>query len=761
MAFLDKQKNIETEAFIALLIDDESVQAGIWRIENGKTKVISIGDKQGWEGEKTKDLSESIEVSLSAAVSKLTEAGFEEPEKVILGLPPAWTEKGKITEEKLNLLKELSSRLSLKPMGFVVTPEALIHFLKVEEGAPVSAILIGLDSKEIQVNLVQIGKILGVENVARSDNLALDVEEGLLRFPNEEPFPPRMILYGEGDLESARQTLLSYPWQEPERKLPFLHFPRVEIAARDFEINALCLAGGTEIAKTEELVSEEGQRGGAEEAETRKEIPDEKPGNTEALKIKGDEEQPDLGFVVGKDVLTMKDIKDIEETKGTKDEIMPDEKTAITEAREHKDAEEVETRREKEKVEQIEKVEEVKKVKSFLSRLSLPKLGLPAFAFRPSKLVLAGIFLVILGGLFWLYKTVPKAQVTIFVSPQELKEEFELTLDPNVVVWDEKEKILPASTIEISVSQSKTIRTSGKKTVGEKAKGEVTIYNRTDDKKSFTAEAVLVGPGGLKFTLDTDVSVASKTPDLISGVDKWGEAKVGVTAASIGAEYNLAIDSQFSFEDFSSSLYLAKNTTPFSGGTSRQVQVVSEEDRVSLKKDLERQLTDKAKQEIRGKVSGDQYFIEQSLQTEISQETYSRKVGEEAQELNSDLTVKARGLTFEKSALEDFLRLLLQDKIKDYDFRWDEAHLGFEVLAVNKDKSISFKVNLAGKLYPALSADEISHNLAGKSFDFQKNYLDNLPKVRGFETKIIPAFFTRFCRLPSLKKNIKVEIKAE
>lgn len=737
MALLEKT-NQTTKAFttfIALLIDEESVQTAIWQIKGDKTKVLSIGERQSWEGKKIDELSESVDVSLSAAVSKLVEENVGEPEKVIFGLPQNWTENGKITKEKLTLLYQLSKKLSLKPVGFIVNTEALVHFLKVKEGVPASAILIGLNEEKIEASLIYLGKVLGIETIARSDNLALDVEEGLLRFPKEETFPPRMILYGKGDLESEKQTLVSYPWQEPERKLPFLHFPRVETAPENFGINALCLAGGIEIAKSEELVSEAGEQQDMEK------IPDEKPVVTEQL------EQPeqDLGFVVGKDVLEEKDIKKTEEEK----------KERVEEVAH---------------IEQVEKVERESRIKSLsgsilakvkLPRLKLPKFRLSAFAFGPPKLVLVGLFLVVLGGLFWIYKTMPKAQITIFISPQELKEEFELTLDPNVVTWDEKEKILPAQTIEASVSQSKTAITTGKKTVGDKAKGEVIIYNQTDDPKEFSDGTVLIGPGDFEFTLDVDVSVPPETPDFVSGADKWGEAKVGVTAAEIGAEYNLAADSQFSFEKFSSSSYLAKNTAAFSGGTSRQVQVVSEEDRVSLKKDLERQLIEKVKQEIQSKISGDKYFVEESLHVEVGQEAYSRKVGEEAQEVKLDLTVKAAGLVFEENTLKDFLCLLLPDKIGEQDFRWEEARLEFEAVEIDEDNSVQFKVQLAGQLYPALSEDEIIKNLTGKSWDFQKNYLNSLPKVTGFKTKITPAFFTRFGRLPSLGKNIKVEIKAE
>ena len=172
-------------------------------------------------------------------------------------------------------------------------------------------------------------------------------------------------------------------------------------------------------------------------------------------------------------------------------------------------------------------------------------------------------------------------------------------------------------------------------------------------------------------------------------------------------------------------------------------------------------MADKAKQEIQSKITSGKYFIGESLQIEIDQEEYDRKAGEEAQEVSLDLTVKATGLVFEEGSLKNLLRVLLKDKIGDQDFRWEEIQLDFEVVKFNEDGSIQSKVQLRGQIYPAFSENEIVQNLAGESLDSQKNYLNSLPKVTGFETKITPAFFARFGRLPSLEKNIKVEIRAE
>src|SRR3972149_3207039 len=57
--------------------------------------------------------------------------------------------------------------------------------------------------------------------------------------------------------EGVKQQLLSPPWQSPQTRLPFLHFPKIETLPTDFTIRALALAGGTEVALSLGLISQE------------------------------------------------------------------------------------------------------------------------------------------------------------------------------------------------------------------------------------------------------------------------------------------------------------------------------------------------------------------------------------------------------------------------------------------------------------------------------------------------------------------------
>ena len=137
-----------------------------------------------------------------------------------------------------------------------------------------------------------------------------------------------------------------------------------------------------------------------------------------------------------------------------------------------------------------------------------------------------------------------------------------------------------------TVEGSKTASTTGIKTVGDKAKGQVTIY-RAGTSMSLPSGTIIKGPDSLSFSLDEAVTVAS------GSAGSPGSTKANVSAASIGASYNLSSGTSFSVGSYSLGDLEAKNESAFSGGSSREVNVVSDDDMEKLEKDLTDELKDK------------------------------------------------------------------------------------------------------------------------------------------------------------------------
>lgn len=234
---------------MALEISQGVAKSAVWTVVNAQTQVVSVGSPVNWKDPDLTSLISAIDTTVSEASDRVDEGGKILINKVILGLPASWIKDDKIESEKMTWVRQISEKLKLTPVGFVVTFEAVIRFVQHKEGVPLTAITLGFWPNVLEMSLVRLGKIEGSVTVSRSQNLTDDVVEGLSRFPAVDMLPSRMLLYDSGiDLEEVKQLLLSYPWLSPSRKFGFLHFPKVEILPADFTIRAVALSGGTEVA---------------------------------------------------------------------------------------------------------------------------------------------------------------------------------------------------------------------------------------------------------------------------------------------------------------------------------------------------------------------------------------------------------------------------------------------------------------------------------------------------------------------------------
>jgi hypothetical protein len=754
-----REDNEKKEYLLAIEIWDGEVKSAIWTVEEGKTKVAALGSRETWS--EKGELITAADQSLSQASERFSEIG-QEPSKVIFGLPEKWTDEKEIQPEYRELLKEIYQKLELKPVGYVLTFDALIHHLRKVEGVPPSAILVKLAKDKLYLAVVEVGKKIGVEEVGRSQDLASDLREGLTRIEGSKTLPARILLFDSEDMESANQVLIAHPWLKPQpngKKLGFLHLPKIEILPTDADINAVALAGGSEVAKSlgfeiKEEVEVKEKREAAEVLEDEETEPEEETEEEGVAKETPEVEEPsfaeasegeeaDFGFVKEKDI--------------------QEERPVVTAA----EVEEKESLPGRGKAEEAGPKFSLPSLTNFFSLTSLKKIftkiPLPAsLSWQVIAIVVGGLGLALAGLLIALLWYLPQAEVTIFVEPKELEKEFSLTIDPNQEVVDQENRILPGRILEAEEEGEKSAETTGEKTVGEEAKGEVTVYNRTEDEKTFKEGTVISASGGLQFTLDQEIKIASKTPDLNTGVDKWGEAKTGVTAGEIGAQYNLAAGTQFSVDDYPTSSFLAKNESDLSGGTSRKIQAVSEEDMDELLSSLSKDLADKAEGGLLAAVPADLSLIRESILNEPTEEDFSHQDGEETQTLNLKLTVKIKALAFNRENFVKLVASLIADSVPgDYQLKEDEIESHFEVEEENEDGSLLFKTNIKVHLLPKLESAEIAKNIKGKYQNLAEDYFRTIPGYTRAEFKISPSLPGFLGTLPRREERIKVEIKSQ
>jgi len=371
-------------------------------------------------------------------------------------------------------------------------------------------------------------------------------------------------------------------------------------------------------------------------------------------------------------------------------------------------------------------------------------------------LFLLGI-LVTFGVVFYL---AAKTEVILTLRPKIVEKSLVFRIDDKLSQIDTENKVLPARSISAQVSGSRSAAATGKKTVGEKAKGEVTIYNRTDSVKKFNAGTILIGPGKLEFSLDTEAKVASKSPDPVSHTDHWGEGKASITALDIGAQYNIAAGSQFSFENLSTSAFSAENQVAFLGGTSRQITVVAKEDQEKLLADLTKELNQKAKTELESKISAEENLALTTLTTEVKVRKFDHEVAEEVSDLTLNLTIENQVLVFKRDDLLQLaLGVLTPEEIGRLEI--DKEQSQFEISPTTQSSSLGFVAKLKMVFRPKVDQAAIVEKIKGTSLASAQRYLSQLDSVKTVKIITSPGFFKVLSWLPFKKENIMVSVVTE
>ncbi|OGD61888.1 hypothetical protein A2160_00815 [Candidatus Beckwithbacteria bacterium RBG_13_42_9] len=805
-AKLASGENQPKETFFALEISQDHVKSAVWVVEEGKTQVLKVGTIEEWQENEEESFLKSADETISSA----SEGIIPEPKGILFGLPEDWVENESIAAERKHLLRHICDKLDLKPLGFVVTLEALIQYFKAQQGTPLNAILIRFTETDLLVSLVKMGKTMGTETVGKTEDLVADVKEGLARF-NEDSLPPRMILYdGLTDFEEPKQQLLSFDWQ---KELPFLHFPKIESLSRETSVRAVAIAGGGEVARS--LGLEVLETSVNETEELSKKIEKKEPGKPEEEPLATqlpppteiatvEKKEPSLpsaeafGFVENQDILQVnkeeleKEAVETEDRKQIRQLADGGQKTE-GEKREWRIKGEVEDMAAPATAEKLDKKEELEPViipeskeshqalrnhwlflQSLTGKLAiLPsfvghflgsrrfRLPLPNFLGKIGFIILIFIFLMLGGFAFYWYA--PRAEVVIYTTPQVLEKELTIHADTKVKDFDINQAVMPATTQTIDNDGKLTESATGKKLVGDKAKGSLTISNKTDSTKTFTKGTILVGPNNLSFELTDDVKIASRSSTITSDGEKitYGKGQVNVVASDIGPEYNLSGGTEFSFKDYGTSKYSAKTDSGLSGGSSREIRAVSENDQKNLLQKLTDQLKADAQNKLQTQAGQDKIVLESGMSVETVKKSFDKKVGDESDQETLSLSLRLTALTLSRNDLNTFLLKALSGSLtNDFQLKTEDIKTDIQDVTVDQEKA-TIKLVARAKLLPVYDLEAVRDNLVGKYPPLVQSYLATLPNFAKADIKIVPKLPGKLGTLPRLKDKITIKVETQ
>lgn len=583
----------------------------------------------------------------------------------------------------------------------------------------------------------------------------MDVERVLVSFHDIEVLPSKFLIYGASSgVEKFKQELASFSWMS---QLPFLHLPKIEALEDGISIKAISFAGASEINPDISLhhgdldiaTVEKHHKLGRQMPEDHEDI-----GKHHAnLRHPKKEELEDVGFVSG----------DIEEVSAR-----PRGKQPVSA---HEDFEDeggyavaqssVPMRRQASHQDQdlMEYPENYPASKSsfaenIMSKALAPFVILGGGGSFLKMLFVPVILLLALGTAYILFS---KATVTVYVDPRNLEKEATVIADPSVTQVDEVNRKIPGKVVDNQISGTSKATATGKKKIGDPAKGSVLVYNKTPASKTLSAGTVLTGSDNMSFKLDSSVTIASMSA--VEGGISFGKTNANVTAEQIGPEGNLPAGKELSVKGVSNSDISAKVDTAFSGGVSKDVQVVTSDDQKKLLALLSSDLRKQAAEGIQGKITDGFKVLSDGLSEKIVKQTFSKNVNDQASEFSLNLTVEYKGTAYSDNDLKTIVSKLVETNVPEgYELDLSKTQTQADVSKINKDGTLEFSAKFVAKLMPKLDKEKVKKDVVFKTPAQVNEKLKSYENVIEAAVAIKPSLPGPLQRLPLLPNNIQVEI---
>ncbi len=378
-----------------------------------------------------------------------------------------------------------------------------------------------------------------------------------------------------------------------------------------------------------------------------------------------------------------------------------------------------------------------------LPQLSLPRISLPKLSYL---LIPLSIFGLLIAFLYFIHSA------TIHITLPQQKESAEIVILASKKPTKPEQVELQTFTASFSASEKKD--TTGKKDIGERAMGEVTLYSY-EEKERALSKGTKISLNSISYETDDAVTIPS-SQFASDGITKNpGKAKVKVRASALGTESNIEKNKRFSVADLSSNTVFGINESNITGGTKKTVRTISKLDLENIKTFV----MDKAKEDALKKQKGDSDFVllPDLATAKAVKETYSGEVGEEADVLKYTTTGEVVISRLPKSAIKSFVEKKLESK------KPEGYAIGTVSFSVKKQKKVEtgdMQLTIGGEIQfnKAIQESAITEALVGKEIAVSKEDIKSKFGIEKFTIEVRPAFPIIQDRLPFWQNHIRVEV---
>lgn len=379
----------------------------------------------------------------------------------------------------------------------------------------------------------------------------------------------------------------------------------------------------------------------------------------------------------------------------------------------------------------------------------------PSFnKFRKKLFIIGGLGVLFIAFLIWAIWFAPQATIVIDARTSDKDLKTAVTIGPDLTS-DADEATLKSVTQQDKQTASVDFDATGTQQVGEKAKGTITI---TRDGVSASSTTIPIGTGfsSGNYTFTTTATVEVPRSQIVGNGIDHGTVTVNVQATDVGEDFNLSARAyQSSVNGFSAS------GTQMSGGSKREIKVVTQSDVIKAREQLSAQNNEEIKRKLKTKFGTNVTVIDSSFTQNGGEAQPSPAIGQEAAsgkaKLTRDTTYIMSGITtndldtFLKKGLDDTLANTNEQRVYDTGvkaIKFSDFKQG--------ERTATVTIATTGQVGPKIDDGKIKEEVKGKRFGEIQADLKAIDGVNDANTKFWPFWVQT---VPNDTNKIKIEFK--
>lgn len=375
------------------------------------------------------------------------------------------------------------------------------------------------------------------------------------------------------------------------------------------------------------------------------------------------------------------------------------------------------------------------------------------------------VLLILFAVLFALY-VLPEARIQITPGTEPITRDFEVRVDKNQETPNPSELAIRGKLFEEEISGSKTYSSTGSKNIGHTASGFVHIYNFSKTTLILRKDTTVLTAGNKKYFFTQDVG--NIRPTALIGLEEQEVdpssliPPVPVVAAGSGEQYNLPVGVRLEIENEvlgkQPKVLYAVVAENISGGTTKEVRVVTEADLNSAYSALAKELVSNSRSKLVAQ-DPESRLLDSGLVTAILEQKSSVAADTESAEFEAYVKIKLRALFYNEKDLRSVItqrikRLLPENKVLKEDKGFSRLQSNF--LNINYDQGLGILSNhYEGTIVYQVDTAELLEKVKNKTPEEIREILLSRPEIAAVKIKFYPFWVKK---APKFTKKIYLEI---